>query len=92
MQITAQRNNLELDKLAIVTDVTRKRFEEVDSSAREGANNIGMSLEGCRWNSSSGSLDDSLPGEMFCSLPVGKIIFLYPVKFVKLRLIFSILI
>eukprot|EP01083_Nonionella_stella_P100679 284318_1 len=70
MQITAQRNNLELDRLAIITEVTRKQIEEVDSTAREGAYIVGMSLEGCRWNASSGSLDDSLTGEMFCLLPV----------------------
>lgn len=70
MQTTAQRNNLELDKLAIVTEVTRKTQEEIDSAAREGAYVTGLSLEGCRWNAAAGTLEESLPREMFCPLPV----------------------
>jgi len=70
MQTTAQRNNLELDKLQIISDVTRKTEEEVDSEAREGAYVTGLSLIGCRWDLRQGILDESLPREMYVLMPV----------------------
>lgn len=70
MQVTAQRNNLELDKLAIVTDVTRKQVDEIDGPARDGAYITGLNLEGNRWNPQAGLLEESLPREMFCPMPV----------------------
>merc|ERR1711966_502661 len=37
MQITAQKNKMELDKLVILTGVTRKQTEELENRARDGA-------------------------------------------------------
>lgn len=70
MQITAQRNKLELDKLVILTDVTRKTVEAIDSRARDGAYVTGLSIEGARWSSQAGTLEESEPREMFCEMPV----------------------
>jgi len=70
MQITAQKQKMELDKLVIMTDVTRKTVEQTDIRAREGAYVTGMYLEGARWNWQAGLLEECLPGEMFCELPV----------------------
>ena len=70
MQITAQRQKMELDKLVVMTEVTRKSVEQTDSRAREGAFVCGMYLEGARWNWSAGLLEECEPREMFCELPV----------------------
>ncbi len=70
MQTTAQRNSLELDKLVIYTDVTRKTVEQTDAHARDGAYVCGLYLEGARWNWNAGIIEESLPREMFCELPV----------------------
>jgi dynein heavy chain len=70
MQITAQRNKMELDKLVILTDVTRKAVEEMDSRARDGAYVSGLYLEGARWNQQAGYIEEALPREMYCPMPV----------------------
>mmetsp|Transcript_17270 Transcript_17270/g.33650 ORF Transcript_17270/g.33650 Transcript_17270/m.33650 type:complete len:4514 (+) Transcript_17270:154-13695(+) len=70
MQKTAQLNQLELDKLTIMTDVTRKSLEQTESKAREGAYVTGLFVEGARWNWQQGVLDESEPREMFCAMPV----------------------
>ena len=64
-QQTAQKNSLELDKLVIQTDVTKRRVEEVDASSRDGAFVSGFFLQGCRWDTSASQLDRSRPREMF---------------------------
>jgi len=70
MQKTAQINKLELDKLTIMTDVTRKTQEQTESRAREGAYVTGLFLEGAKWNWQSGVIDESEPREMFSIMPV----------------------
>jgi len=70
MQKTAQKQKLELDKLVIQTDVTRKTVEQTDARARDGAYIYGLYMEGARWNWNSGLMEESLPREMACALPV----------------------
>jgi len=70
MQVAARKNNLELDKLSIVTEVTRKLPLDIDEPARDGAYITGLNLEGARWNIQQGILDTSEPREMFSPLPV----------------------
>lgn len=69
-QQTAQRNSLELDKLVIQTEVTKKMAGEMEASSREGAYVSGFFLQGCRWDLSSSQLDRSKPREMYCPMPV----------------------
>jgi dynein heavy chain len=70
-QVTAQKNQWELDKLQTWTDVTKKmQVDEVEAALREGAYIIGMSLQGARWDTTAGMLDRSKPKEMFCAMPV----------------------
>jgi len=66
-----QQQGMELDKLHVFTEVT-KRIDpkSVDSAAREGAYVTGMYLEGARWDLNSNCLDDSRPKEMFTRMPV----------------------
>jgi dynein heavy chain len=71
MQITAQAGGLELDKLTLLTDVTKKvAAEEMTQPAREGTYVTGISLEGGAWNSSTAMLESARPREMYSPLPV----------------------
>ena len=70
MQKTAQKQKMELDKLVIQTDVTRKTVEQTDTRARDGAYVYGLYMEGARWNWNAGVMEECLPREMSCALPV----------------------
>jgi dynein heavy chain len=61
---------LELDKLQVYTEVTKKEPKQVEAAARDGAFVQGMFLEGARWEIASQSLEDSRPKEMAVLLPV----------------------
>merc|ERR1712046_312201 len=70
-QVSAQKNQLELDKLVIQTDVSKKMSAAaVDSAAREGAYISGLSMQGARWDVQAGQVERSKPKEMFCPMPI----------------------
>jgi len=70
-QVTAQKNQWELDKLVTWTDVTKKlNIEEVEGLSRDGAYIIGLSVQGARWDTTGSILERSKPKEMFCKMPV----------------------
>jgi len=70
-QVTAQKNQWELDKLVTWTEIT-KRMEasEVEGISREGAYITGLSLQGARWDVGGQVLERSRPKEMFCRMPI----------------------
>ena len=71
MQITAQAQGLELDKLSLITEMSKKmNAEEMTAPAKDGAYVIGISLEGGSWNLAASLLEPSRPREMICTLPV----------------------
>ena len=71
MQVNAQAAGTELDKLGIQTEVTKKTDPaDISTPSRDGAYISGLSLEGARWNMSSGMLESSQPREMECPMPV----------------------
>merc|ERR1711920_644482 len=70
MQVTAQKNQWELDKLVIQTEVTKKKAKDIDSHSRDGAYIHGPSLMGARWDDQNATVDASLPKEMHCMMPV----------------------
>lgn len=71
MQITAQAQSLELDKLTLLTDVTKKlNAEDFNAPAKDGTYISGLFLEGGSWNLNQGLLESSKPREMFVPLPV----------------------
>uniref|UniRef100_H3HCG5 AAA+ ATPase domain-containing protein n=1 Tax=Phytophthora ramorum TaxID=164328 RepID=H3HCG5_PHYRM len=70
MQVTAQKNQWELDKLVIQTDVLKRRNGEVDAPSRDGAYIHGLYLMGARWDVQNNTVDRSHPKEMFSPMPV----------------------
>jgi dynein heavy chain len=71
MQTTAQAQNLELDKLTLLTDVTKKMYaEDMTAPAKDGTYIVGLFIEGGSWNLNSAVLEPSRPREMFVNLPV----------------------
>lgn len=69
-QLCCQTQGLELDKLMVYTDVTKKEKAQCDAYAKEGAFVTGMFLEGARWDAAQMALEDSRPKEMFTMMPV----------------------
>jgi len=69
-QVCCQQQSLELDKLHVFTDVTKRDPKQVDSHSRDGAFCQGMFLEGARWDWLQNTLEDAKPKEMFTPMPV----------------------
>lgn len=70
MQVTAQTQSKELDKLTIMTDITRKQPEEIEVPVKDGAYVTGMWLEAARWDTKQSCLDECLPRVLFDRMPV----------------------
>ena len=70
-QTTARRNEWPLDKTEVITEVTKRvSKEQVEAAARDGAYIHGLTMEGARWDEKAMCLEDSLPKQLFCPLPV----------------------
>ena len=71
MQVTARRNELPLDRLTTLTDVTKKMTaEEIEAGSRDGAYVIGLFLEGARWDTNTGMIEDAILKQLYCQMPV----------------------
>ncbi|GAB9467560.1 hypothetical protein Gpo141_00004900 [Globisporangium polare] len=70
LQTCARKNALELDKLSITTDITKRSVDAIDAPSRDGQYIHGLALEGARWDFGNGTLDTSLPKEMYVAMPV----------------------
>ena len=70
-QVTAQKNQWELDKLVTFTRVTKMMTpDEVDAPSRDGAYITGLSLQGAKWDVNGNSLCSSEPKVQFCPMPI----------------------
>merc|ERR1719355_250633 len=69
-QLCCQVQQLELNKLQVFTEVTKRDVKQCEQHAKEGAFVTGMYLEGARWDTNANSLEDSRPKEMFTRMPV----------------------
>ena len=70
-QMGASRSGVELDKLAIATEVTKKMTrDDVDAASRDGTYVSGLFLQGARWDAAAGVLDKSRAREMFVEMPI----------------------
>jgi dynein heavy chain len=71
MQVTARRNELPLDRLTVLTDVTKKMTaDEIEAPSRDGAYGSGFFMEGARWDTGTGQIEDSILKQLYCPMPV----------------------
>jgi len=70
LQVAAQKNKWELDKLVTMTDVLKETTrDEVPALAKDGAYISGLFLEGARWDAEKTTVDKSRPKELFVAMP-----------------------
>jgi dynein heavy chain len=70
MQHTSMANNYDLDQMALIADVTKKVPEQVDVAARDACHVYGLYMEGARWDSGIGCIDDSRMKDLYPRMPV----------------------
>ena len=73
-QVYARENQLPLDVMEFITEVTTLNPGDVTEYSEEGTYIHGLTMEGARWDSKGGTLKDSNPKELRCLLPVIKVI------------------
>jgi len=70
-QVYSGEKQLELNKLTVQTDVLKKIYWEPDlPPVKEGAYVFGFQVEGARWDTAVGQLDESFPKKPFSVMPV----------------------
>jgi dynein heavy chain len=70
-QVTCVRDLLELDKLMVYTEVTKKDDpKKMEAKSKQGVYVTGLFLEGARWDKSTGSMEDSFPKVMAEMMPI----------------------
>ena len=70
LQVTARKNEWPLDKIGFTVDVTKRGPEEIEAATREGAYIHGLYVEGARWDTATGSLEEAYMKELYPKLPV----------------------
>ena len=70
MQSTARKNELPLDKMCLVCEVTKKHKEEMTQPPKEGAFIHGLYMEGARWDININSIADSYLKDLNPAMPV----------------------
>ncbi len=70
MQHTSMANNYDLDQMALIADVTKKVPEQVDVAARDACHVYGLYMEGARWDSAAGCIDEARMKELYPRMPV----------------------
>ncbi|EPY30591.1 hypothetical protein STCU_03990 [Strigomonas culicis] len=73
MQTTSIINSFDLDQMALVVDVLKKSADQIDTSARDGCYVCGLSMEGARWDTSAGCIEDSRLKELYPKMPIMQI-------------------
>lgn len=70
MQTTARKLDMPIDKLALSVEVTKKSKDEITNPPRDGAYVHGLRIEGARWDTTSGSLQDAILKDLRPFIPV----------------------
>ncbi|KAI8587105.1 dynein heavy chain and region D6 of dynein motor-domain-containing protein [Geranomyces variabilis] len=70
MQTTARKNEWPLDRMVLSVDITKKAKDEFSGAPREGAYIHGMFMEGARWDTNTGLIQESLLKELTPAMPV----------------------
>ncbi|KAI8900476.1 dynein heavy chain and region D6 of dynein motor-domain-containing protein [Globomyces pollinis-pini] len=70
MQTTARKNEWPLDRMVLTVDVMKKAREEFSGAPREGAYIHGLYMEGARWDTGTGMIQESLLKDLTPPMPV----------------------
>ncbi|XP_077979817.1 dynein beta chain, ciliary-like [Glandiceps talaboti] len=70
MQSMARKNEWPLDKMALQCDVTKKSKEDFSGAPREGSYIYGLYMEGARWDTQTGMINESRLKELTPAMPV----------------------
>ncbi|KAJ3249578.1 hypothetical protein HDU78_000105 [Chytriomyces hyalinus] len=70
MQTTARKNEWPLDRMVLTVDVTKKTREEFSGAPREGAYVHGLFMEGARWDTGTGLIQESHLKDLMPAMPV----------------------
>ena len=70
MQSTARKNELPLDKMCLVCEVTKKCKEEMTQPPKEGACVHGLYMEGARWDINTNAIGESFLKDLYPLMPV----------------------
>ncbi|KAI9353687.1 dynein heavy chain and region D6 of dynein motor-domain-containing protein [Obelidium mucronatum] len=70
MQTTARKNEWPLDRMVLTVDVTKKAREEFSGAPREGAYVHGLFMEGARWDTNTGLIQESHLKDLTPAMPV----------------------
>jgi len=66
----ARKNEWPLDKMCLQCDVTKKNREDMAGAPREGAYVCGFFMEGARWDTQAGIINESRLKELAPPMPV----------------------
>ena len=70
MQSMARKNEWPLDKMCLQCDMTKKNKEDFSNPPREGAYVHGMFMEGARWDTGAGVIQESHLKDLTPTMPV----------------------
>ena len=70
MQSMARKNEWPLDKMALSVDVLKKSKDDINAPPREGAYVHGLFMEGARWDTQAGCINESKLKELTPAMPV----------------------
>ncbi len=70
LQTRARASGIDLDKLVITTEATKKRANDIDDASRDGAYVKGLWLEGARWDLQQACMAEQVPRETVSAMPV----------------------
>ena len=70
MQSMARKNEWPLDRMCLQCDVSKKNREDFSSPPREGAYVHGLYMEGARWDTQTGLIQESKLKDLTPSMPV----------------------
>lgn len=70
LQTFSRRYKVSIDKIRFSFNVLDKDKEDVNKGAFDGVYVYGLFLDGARWERDNRLVEDQLPGELYCKMPV----------------------
>ena len=71
MQVACRKMDWPLNRVITTVDVTKKMTpEEVEGTSRDGAYVYGLFMEGARWDTQAGCMEDAFMKELYPKMPV----------------------